>query len=326
MSRLAAVKCASDEIKLNQVGGLVVRVCDRNPPTDAKGEGTMRRILIVVALLVIAAIAGVVRSHTRITKNGIQFSASGGSQYGEARDEIRKSYELSPGAQVEVRGINGAVRVETSNTKTAEIYIVRSGKDSGALTRRKIVIENTASSLIIRNEKGDAGFFDCLFGSNPTEHVTLKLPRQISLLAKGVNGSVSVGDLDGSIQVTGVNGRVEVGQATRSAEFRGINGNIAVTLKQLESDGVIIKGINGNIELRLADGLNADLEAHGMNGSVRSEVTEIAVNKSEHGNRYFAHIGAGGNPITLTGVNGNVRLTRLTNAAIVRAEESKNQS
>ena len=279
----------------------------------------MKRVLLVVALVIIAAIAGIVRSHTRISRSGFQFNVPPAGQSGEVRDETRKSFALSPGAEVAVTGINGSVNVETSDTKTAEIYIVRTGKEAGALERRKIVIEGTPTSLTVRGQKGDVGFFDRLFGSNPTEQVTLKLPRQISLVTKGVNGSVIVGDLDGSVEVAGINGKVEIGQATGSAEFRGINGNISVALRTLEKGGVRLSGINGNIELRLASGVNADLEAHGMNGSVRSDVPEITVNKSEHGNKYFAHIGTGGNPITVSGINGNVRLTRVATALTTTA-------
>ena len=283
----------------------------------------MKRVLIVVALLIIAAVAGIVRSHTRVSRNGLQFNVSSSAQPGaEVRDEIRKSYELSPGAEVEVRGINGAVTIETSDSRTAEVYIVRMAKDQDSLDKRRIVIDSTATSLTIHGEKGDVGFLDHLFGANPSEKVTLRLPRQVQLATRGVNGSVTVGDLDGSITVSGVNGRVEVGQATGSAEFHGVNGNISVALKQLQKEGVRISGINGNIELRIADGLNADLETHGMNGSVRSDVPEITINKSEHGNMYSAQIGTGGIPISVSGVNGNVRLTRATTAATTAKAES----
>ena len=139
----------------------------------------MKRVLIVVALVIIAAVAGIVRSHTRVNRNGLHFSVSSSAQAGsEVRDEIRKSYELSPGAEVEVRGINGAVTIETGESKTAEIYIVRTAKDQDALNKRRIVIDSTATSLTIHGEKGDVGFLDHLFGSNPSETVTLKLPAR----------------------------------------------------------------------------------------------------------------------------------------------------
>jgi DUF4097 and DUF4098 domain-containing protein YvlB len=287
----------------------------------------MKRVLLVVALVLIAAIAGIVRSHTRISRSGLQFKVSSADQSGgQVRDEIRKSYELSPGARVEISGINGSVNIETSDTKTAEVYILRTGQDAGALDRRKIIVDSTSGSLTIRSAKGDAGFLDRLFGSNPTEQVTLKLPRQIQLATRGVNGAVTVGDLDGSVEVSGINGRVEIGQAAGSASLSGINGNISLALRTLDKGDMRVSGINGNIELRLASTVNADFEAHGMNGSVRSDSPDISVDKSEHGNKYFAHIGTGGNSIKVSGINGNVRLTRIATTAsttTAKAAEAK---
>jgi DUF4097 and DUF4098 domain-containing protein YvlB len=275
----------------------------------------MKRILLVVALVIIAAIAGIVRSHTRVSRSGVQFNLATSAQAsGETRDEIRRSFELVAGADVRVTGINGSVTVETADTKTAEVYIVRTGKDAGALARRKVLIEASADSLTVRSERGDAGFFDRMFGSNPTEQVTLKLPRQVSFRTSGVNGAVTIGEIDGAVDVTGINGRVEVAQANGSAEFHGINGNVTVALRSLNKEGLRVSGINGNIELRLGAEVNADLEAHGMNGHVRSDVADIMVDKSDHGNHYSAHIGSGGSRIEVSGINGNVRLTRPTAA------------
>src|SRR6266545_3269709 len=265
----------------------------------------MKRIILVVFLVVIAGVAGVVRSHSKggstwpLVINGHKQSA------GDVRDEIRKSYELAPGTRVEVSGINGWVKIKTSDSNTADIYIERSGASQEVLNRRKITIDNTPSGLIIRGEKTDGSFLSRMFGSSPTEHVTLKLPRQISLLTRGVNGSVNVGEIDGAV------------------EFNGINGNISVGLKQLDR-GVDVHGINGNIELRLGEGVNADLDAHGMNGKVTSDLPNVVVDKSHHGS-YSAQIGKGGTPISASGINGNIRLTRMMRAS-TETDESKSGS
>ena len=121
----------------------------------------MKRIILVVLLVSIAALAGIVRSYS---KSGRSISdipnvvAGESDSQGSLRDEIRKTYELAPGARVQVEGINGSVKIETSDTRTAEIYIERTAKSAEAMQRRKIIIENTANSLKIRGEKGDAGF------------------------------------------------------------------------------------------------------------------------------------------------------------------------
>jgi hypothetical protein len=274
----------------------------------------MKKIVLIVLLLGIAGIAGVVRSHTKGRSASWPLIIHGDKQVaGNAREEIRKNFELAPGTRVEVSNINGWVKIETSDAKTADIYIERLGESQEVLNRRKITVENTAAGLTIRGDKGDAGFLSRTFGSNPTEHVTLRLPRQISLVSNGVNGAVTSGEVDGSVEINGVNGKVDVAQAVGSAELSGINGNVSVGLKQIGKQGVEISGINGNIELRLSDGLNAALEAHGMNGQLTSDLPNVSVDKSSHGS-YSAQIGNGGNSISATGINGNIRLTRLMSA------------
>ncbi|MDQ2922219.1 MAG: hypothetical protein M3R52_11500 [Acidobacteriota bacterium] len=273
----------------------------------------MKKIILVVVLITIAGVAGLVRSHTK--SGGIggwpRFSSHHNPSAGDVREEIRKSYELSPGARVEVSGINGAVKIETSDSKTADVYIERTGASQEALNRRKIIIDSTPSGLTIRGENGDASILSHIFGSKPSERVTLRLPRQVSLVAKGINGSVVVGQIEGPVEVQGINGKVQIDQASGSAEFKGINGNISVGLKQLDKEGMDISSINGNIELRLGEGVNADLETHGMNGNVTSDLPNVVVDRSKRGS-YSAQIGRGGNSISASGINGNIRLKQLT--------------
>jgi hypothetical protein len=284
----------------------------------------MKRILILVALVVIAGIAGIVRSHSKASDFDRLVARNVTDQ---AREEIRQSYQLAPGASVELANINGAIKIETSDGNSAEVYVERLASSEQALSRRKVTIEANANSLRIRGEKGDVGFFEKLFGSNPSERLTLKLPRQIALHTKGVNGSVIVGELDGPVDVRGVNGRVQIAGAAGAAEFKGVNGNISVGLKQLNSEGVVLGGINGNIELQLAAGTNADFDAHGINGNVASDLSDVMIGRSKHGT-YTGQIGSGGSSvITAKGINGNIRLTRSalnseSSQAVIREKDS----
>ena len=270
----------------------------------------MKRLLIVVVLIGLAAIAGVLARSAASRAEVREFVTH---EQEDSRAEIREKYELAPGAKVELMGLNGAVKIETSDSKTAEVYIERTGSEE-ALKRRQINIEATANRLTIKAEKNRGGFFSRLFGSDAREKVTLKLPRQISLYTKGVNGAVNVGALDGSVEVTGVNGRVEIASAAGTATFTGINGNVQVALQRLDSDGITLKGINGNIELQLPENVNASLEAKGMNGRVVSDMPGVSVDEPKHG-YYSAKIGNGGSSITAKGINGDIRLTSATKSA-----------
>lgn len=265
----------------------------------------MKRILIFIILVVLAAIAGVVvRSSSSAELRGL-VSHSNAS---DAREEIRQTYELSPGARVDLAGLNGPVKIETSDTKKAEVYIERTASTQEALDRRKVIVDADANSLRIHGEK-EGSFFSRLFGGSASERVTLKLPRQISLAVKGVNGAFVSSDIDGAVEIAGINGRVQIANASGRASFKGVNGSIVVGLKKIDLEGVSLSGINGNIELQLASDVNADFDAHGMNGRVISDLPDVSIDQSKHG-KYSARIGSGGSAITAKGINGNIRLTR----------------
>src|SRR5918993_5447391 len=108
----------------------------------------MKRLLILIVLVAVAAIAGVVvRSASR---GNMELRGLVSHQNtGDVRDDIHQSHELSPGARVEVTGINGPVTIETSDTKTAQVFIERTASSQEALDRRKITIEADANSLRI---------------------------------------------------------------------------------------------------------------------------------------------------------------------------------
>lgn len=293
-------------------------VKDFDVPSRLLEVNMWKRLIIVILLVLIAAIAGVVRSHS----SGIsEFKGLvSHNSVGETREEKRETYELAPGARVEVFNINGSVNIETSDSKTAEIYIERTAANPESLSRRRVAIECTSGSLRVYGERTSTGFWARLFGSNPSERITLKLPRQISLVTKGVNGSIVADEVDGSLEVRGVNGRVQVGSVSGAVDLKGINGNVVLSLEQLNLDAVALAGINGNIELRLANGVNGYLDAKGMNGRVVSDSSEVTIEKGKQG-RYWAQIGTGGNSISAKGINGNIKLTRSAATATATTEQ-----
>ena len=287
----------------------------------------MRRVLIVVVLVVAAAVLGLWRSHGSVREglNRIVNGANDNSQ-GVTGDETRKTFDLKPGAHIEIQGINGRVDIQTSDTKTAEVFVRRTADSPTSLRRRDMIIEQASDGILVRSRQNHVGLWEHLFGKDPKEEVTIKAPRQIALSLRGVNGRVSSTDIDGSLEVRGVNGRVELGQVTESAEVSGINGSISLGLNKLSERGAHISGVNGGIELKIANGLNAELTARGMNGNVRSEIPEITVDKDQFGGHYSARIGNGGAPIEISGINGNVRLTRGDNSpSATSSTESKTE-
>ena len=227
------------------------------------------------------------------------------------RDEINQTYQLSAGARVEVRGINGAVDIETASGSTAEVHIVRTARSREDLNYHKIIIEPTANSLVVRGEKER----DHESGEHAVrQRVTLKLPRQVDLTASGINGRTTVGEIDGPVKLSGINGRVDVAQALGYSDISGINGHVQVNIARLSERGIHVSGVNGGVELRFSEELNADLEVSGINGSVNTDVANVMVIGKISRQNFRAKIGAGGTPIVVTGINGSLKLGRMGSA------------
>lgn len=238
----------------------------------------------------------------------VQRDDRGDSDYPE-KDEIDQTYQLAAGAKVDVSGINGSVEIETASGNTAEVHIVRSAKTKEALQYRKIIIQQSSTSLVIKGEEErdrDRNWRD----KDVRQRVFLKLPRQVNLNTSGVNGRVTVGEIDGPVTVSGINGKVDVAQAVGYSRLSGINGRVTVTIAKLGERGADIDGINGGVEIRFTEDINADLEVSGINGNVNTELPNVTVQGKMERNNFRAKIGSGGSPIQVSGINGRVTLTR----------------
>jgi hypothetical protein len=222
------------------------------------------------------------------------------------KDEFHQSYQLSAGARAEVQAINGSVEIATSPGGTAEVNIVRSARTREDLDYHKVLVEQTGTNLVVHGEK-NTGYSD---HRDVRQRVVLSLPRQIDLGVSGVNGRVSVGEIDGPVRLSGINGGVEVAQAVGYSNISGINGRVKVTISRLGEQGIHVSGVNGGVELFFSDDLNADLDVTGINGSVNADVANVTVFGKVDRQNFHAKIGSGGSPIKVSGVNGHVKLTR----------------
>jgi hypothetical protein len=281
------------------------------------------KIFIVIVAVLVAWVAGrSIKSGGHSIVRSVQHEAQGESHGDEARHQqggtsqsggserrINDSYELADGAQVDIHGINGPVTVEAIDGNTAEINVTSTAGSTADLDENQIVIEHTESSLVVRGKGGNSwGFWKWLRGSGAARHkVVLKLPRRVELEARGTNGRVNIGEMEGSVKVSGVNGGVEVGGARGFAEVSGVNGSVALTVTELDEQGLKVNGVNGGVELRLGRGVNADLSINGVNGQMTVEAPNVEVQEQKR-NKLRARIGTGGANIKVNGINGGVRL------------------
>ena len=260
------------------------------------------------------------------------------------RDEINQTYQLEPGARVEVSSIRGPVEIVNADTATAEVQIVRSARTRADLEYHKIEVAQTGNSLVVRGvqEPEDRQRQNI----QVDHHVILKLPRRIDLSVKSVSGSIKVGDVDGEthvssisgsanignvggkLQVSSISGSLEIGNVGADARVNSVSGNLSLgqvngsidvssvsgslnaTLVSLSPQGIRIRSVSGSIELGFKSDLNADFNAVSVSGEVYLDVPNVTRESEEKSPNVRARIGAGGTPISITSVSGNIRLAR----------------
>jgi len=221
------------------------------------------------------------------------------------REELRQTYQLSPGARVELSNINGSIDLDTAEGNNAELRITSYSHNPNP---RKLTVEQTAASLAVRGEARGKGNSDGMNFDDTSHRISLKLPRRIELTVNGASGSVRVGELDGSIRLTNVSGNVGVAQATGSAEVSGVSGSVTLKMARLSAGGVRVGDVSGKVALRFIDDVNANLQTRGIKGKVYVELANVAVEGEMNRADFRAKIGTGGAPINISDVTGSVRL------------------
>jgi HEAT repeats len=220
------------------------------------------------------------------------------------REELKQTYQLSPGARVELSNIDGAVTIDTAEGSAAEVLVKSYSYDANP---RKLSVEQTASSLVIRGPErktGDDGF-------DGTRHtIRLTIPRRSNLVATGVRDSFRVGELDGSVKLDHVSGRVGIAQAAGSAEISNVSGTVSMTLSRLAGRGVSVSNVSGRVTLHFLEDVNAQLQTSGVKGKVYVELPNVAVEGEMKSADFRAKVGAGGAALTVSDVTGAVRLAK----------------
>jgi hypothetical protein len=261
------------------------------------------------------------------------------------RDEIKRTFRLAPGARVEVSGIRGPVEIATSETGEAEVQIIRTARSRADLEYHLVTVEQTGSGLSVRGvqETGER----MRRNVQVNHQVILKLPRRIDLAVSSISGSFRTGDVEGALTVSSVSGDVtlggvggplransvsgtlaagDVGGEARVSSVSGdlrlgrvggalevsdVSGSLSATLARLDRGGVRVRSVSGSVNLRFSGEVNADFSADQISGRVRLDVPNVTVSGELKPPNVRARIGAGGTPITLSSISGDITLSRV---------------
>src|SRR2546427_4674629 len=230
---------------------------------------------------------------------------------------------IAAGKRLEVKGVNGDVRAvlasgaeavvnarkhaRRSDPDEVEIKVVES--DEGITicavypTPRRARRENTC-------EPGDR-WSSSTDNNDVTVDFEVQVPAGIEFNGQTVNGEMSAEGLKGDVRASTVNGSVRV-TTTGLAEASTVNGSVYAQMGRADwTNDLEFSTVNGGITLTLPPKLDTEIRANTVNGDIETDwpltITGRFSNRRLHGT-----IGAGGRGLSLSTVNGEIRLKKGT--------------
>ena len=235
-----------------------------------------------------------------------------------AQDDFRWRGRIARGDEIEIKGINGDVYAEFTSGDEVEVIATKRARRGDRDDVEVEVLERAGGVTICavypsrrrrRNEcrEGSGGRMDTQ-RFDVSVHFTVRVPAGVRFVGRTVNGDVEALGLQSEAEAHTVNGDIEV-STTERAIANTVNGSIRATIGSGWRGAVEFETVNGSIILELPNDINADLEARAVNGSIDSAFPVTIMGRMSR-RRITGRIGDGGPLLSVSTVNGSIRLRR----------------
>lgn len=246
--------------------------------------------------------------------------ASGSLAMGGAVLARETSFEwrgkVAAGQFIEVKGVNGDVRAEGTDSGEVEVIAQKTGRRSDP---------DQVEVRVLPHENGVT--ICAVYPGHPTEcnpgraqrsgtsrndvkvHFTVRVPWGVRFVGRTVNGQVEAASMRSEVEAYTVNGRVRI-HTSGSAHAETVNGSIQAQVGHIgDTRPQAFRTVNGAIVLELPPAADADLQAKTVNGAISAdfplEVKRITGSRTLH-----ATLGRGGSELEVSTVNGSIQLRR----------------
>ena len=237
-----------------------------------------------------------------------------------AQNDFQWHGALTTGQTLEIKNINGDVRAAASSSTEAVVTASKTARRSNPAEVRIEVVPHAGGVTICAVYPSVAGDEPntCETGSkshsrtknnDTTVRFTVQVPVGVAFVGRTVNGSVEGDGLNGDAEGHTVNGEVRL-STSGTASGNTVNGSLNLTMGRTDwRDEAKFSTVNGSITLHLPAFLSANLHATTLNGEIESDFP-ITATGTMNRRRIDGTIGNGGQPLTLSTVNGSVKLLR----------------
>lgn len=225
----------------------------------------------------------------------------------QQRQEFTQTLPLQPDGTLELRNVNGSVRIEAWDREAVLIQATKIARSEfGALEQVQILAEAQPGRVRVsarypENESNDVQV-----------DFRIRVPARIRLeRVETVNGDIAVRGVEGEGELRTVNGDITLLAATGRFDARSTNGNLYLEFRQLAREGAMAaETVNGTLTLVLPPLAGLELLVSSQNGEFFSELPVLSRAGSDAG-EFHGVIGTPGPKVRLQTVNGGIRVATL---------------
>lgn len=225
---------------------------------------------------------------------------------------------LDQGKTIEIRGVNGPIRVERATGAEVEVEAIKRARRSDPAEVAIEVLPHADGVTICavypstgrrENECQPGGGHNSTRDNDVEVRWTVRVPAGVRFDGHTVNGDVVALDLASDVEASSVNGDVEV-STSGTAEASTVNGSVRARMGRADWTGTAkFTTVNGGITVDLPANFSAEVEAATVNGSIETDFP-LTVQGRFTNRRMRGTVGNGGRTLELETVNGSIQLRR----------------
>ncbi|HYR29523.1 MAG TPA: DUF4097 family beta strand repeat-containing protein [Thermoanaerobaculia bacterium] len=233
-------------------------------------------------------------------------------------ENIDKTYDVRPGAEVKLTNVNGSITVTAWDQPRVRVIAekkIKGDREVAAEAMKELKVEITPlnGGLVIKTnhpeEDGFTSLFDWLSGDDVDAQVRYELtvPRTMNLDLSDTNGSIRVSDVTGRLELGTTNGKIETIRCAGSLDASTTNGGISAELTSVTRGGSVdASTTNGRITIAVPRNFAGSVDAATTNGAIDTDLPVATTRVGDNSLR--GTINGGGTPMKLRTTNGAIQI------------------
>ncbi|HWW61284.1 MAG TPA: DUF4097 family beta strand repeat-containing protein [Thermoanaerobaculia bacterium] len=232
-------------------------------------------------------------------------------------EKIDRTFDVRPGANLSLSNVNGQITIRAWDQPRIHVVAEREAEslDGDAATKvfKELRVEMTPRNggldIVTHHPRSSFDFFDAIFGKSVSAKVTYELtvPRSMNVTVGNMNGRIQVADVTGNFNVETTNGRIELTRCGGSIDASTTNGQINADLVTItKGKSLELETTNGRISLSVPSNLAADVDAGTTNGRIHTDLP-VETRRVDR-NTLRGKINGGGTPVRLRTTNGSIEI------------------